>query len=153
VKYGITFWGNSSNRKNIFNLQKKVVWLMAGVKPRNSCRNLFKRLEILSLLCEYIFSLLLFIVNNQEHFHTNSTVHSVNTRNTNELHRPISNLSCVQESAYYAGIKMFNSLPSSLTSLIHKKKHFKVALKRYLITHSFYSVDEFLMFTNNSYCL
>jgi hypothetical protein len=27
---------------------------------------------------------------------------------------------------------------------------FKVALKAYLITHSFYSVDEFLMFTNKS---
>jgi hypothetical protein len=132
------------------NLQKKVVWLMAGVKPRNSCRSMFKRLEILSLLCEYIFSLLLFIVNNQEHFQTNSTVHSVNTRNKNELHRPISNLSCVQESAYYAGIKMFNNLPSSDTSLIHKKEQFEVALKRYLITHSFYSVDEFLTFTNNS---
>jgi hypothetical protein len=27
---------------------------------------------------------------------------------------------------------------------------YEAALKRYLITHSFYSVDEFLMFTNKS---
>jgi hypothetical protein len=57
---------------------------------------------------------------------------------------------CFQKSAYYAGIKIFNSLPSSLTSLVNKKAQFKVALKRYLITHSLYSVDEFLMFTKKS---
>jgi hypothetical protein len=149
MKYGIIFWGNSSNSKKIFTLQKKIVRLMAGVKPRNSCRSLFKRLEILTLPCEYIFSLLLFIVNYHDHFQTNSAVHSVNTRNKNQLHRPIASLSRFQKSAYYAGIKIFNSLPSSLTSLIHKKEQFKVALKGYLITHSFYSVDEFVVFTNN----
>jgi hypothetical protein len=117
---------------------------------RNSCRSLFKRLEILALPCEYIFSLMNFIVNNQGHFQTNSAIHSVNTRNKNQLRRPIANLSCFQKSAYYAGIKIFNGLPSNLTSLVNKKTQFKVALKRYLITHSFYSVDEFLMFTNKS---
>jgi hypothetical protein len=91
-----------------------------------------------------------FIVNNQEHFQTNSDIHSVNTRNKNQLHRPIANLSCFQKSAYYVGIKIFYSLPSSLTSLVNKMAQFEVALKRYLITYSFYSVDEFLMFTNNS---
>jgi hypothetical protein len=77
---------------------------------------------ILTLPCEYIFSLLLFIVNNQEHFQTNSAVNSDNTRNKNQLHRPIVNLSCFHKSAYYDGINIFNSLPSSLTSLIHKKE-------------------------------
>jgi hypothetical protein len=32
-------------------------------------------------------------------------------------------------------------------------EQFKVILKRHLITRSFYSVDEYVMFTNNSYCL
>jgi hypothetical protein len=36
-----------------------------GVKPRNSCRCLFKRAAILSVPCECIFSLMSFIVNNQ----------------------------------------------------------------------------------------
>jgi hypothetical protein len=68
-----------------------------------------------------------FIVNNQEHFQTNSAVHSVNTKSKTQLHRPIANLSCFQKSAYYAGIKIFNSLPSSLSSLVNKKAQFKVA--------------------------
>jgi hypothetical protein len=44
---------------------------------------------------------------------------------------------------------------------MNKKAQFKVALRRYLNTHSFYSVEEFLMFKNDlqyvqkffSYCL
>jgi IS1 family transposase len=94
-----------------------------------------------------------FIVNNRELFQTNSAVHSVNTRNKHQLHRPIVNLSCFQKSAFYTGIKIFNTLPSSLTSLVNKKSQFKVALKRYLNTHSFYSVDEFLMLKNDAWCI
>jgi hypothetical protein len=115
-----------------------------------ACRNLFRRLEILPLPCEYIFSLMNFIVNNPELFQTNSAVHGVNTRNKHQLHRPIDNLSWFQKSAFYTGIKIFNTLPFSLTSLVNKKSQFKVALKRYLNAHSFYSVDEFLMFENDS---
>jgi hypothetical protein len=51
------------------------------------------------------------------------------------------------------GTKIVNSLPSSLTSLVNKKSQFKVALKMYLNTHSFYCVDEFLMFENNAWCI
>jgi hypothetical protein len=51
---------------------------MAGVKPRNPCKNLFKRLEILTLPCEYIFSLTIFIAKTKKCFqliptHTLST--------------------------------------------------------------------------------
>jgi hypothetical protein len=52
----------------------------------------------------------------------------------------------------YADIKIFNSLPTNLTTLIDKQAQFKVALKKYLITHSFYSVDEFIL-SKNSNCM
>jgi IS1 family transposase len=150
MKYGIIFWGNSSDSKKMFTLQKKIVRIMVGIKPQNSCRELFKRLQILPLPCEYILPLLNFIINNQEHFQTNSAVHSVNPRNKHHLHRPVANLSCFQKSTYYSGIKIFNNLPSSLKSLMNEKVEFKVALKQYLNTYSFYSVDEFLLSKRNS---
>jgi hypothetical protein len=75
MKYGIIFGGDSPNSKIIFTLQKRTVRIIAGVKSRNSCRNLFMRLEILPLLCEYIFTLRNFVVNNQKLFQTNSAVH------------------------------------------------------------------------------
>jgi hypothetical protein len=120
MKYGIIFWGNSSNSKIIFTLQKRTVRIIAGVKYRTSCRNLFMSLEILPYPCEYIFTLMNFVLNNQEHFQTNSAVHSVNTRDRDHFHRPTANLSCFQKSAYYDGIKIFNSLPSDLRSLVNR---------------------------------
>jgi hypothetical protein len=68
MKYGIIFWGNSSDSKKEFTLQKKIVRIMVGVKPQNSYRDLFKRLQILPLPSEYIFSLPNFFISNQEHF-------------------------------------------------------------------------------------
>jgi IS1 family transposase len=81
----------------ILNLQKRTVTIIAGVKSRNSCRNLFMRLEILPLPCEYTFTLMNYVVNNQEHFQTNSAIHSVNTRHRDHLHRPTANPSCFQK--------------------------------------------------------
>jgi hypothetical protein len=46
---------------------------------------------------------------------------------------------------YYSGINIFNNLPFSLKSVMNGQAKFKVALKRYLNTRSFYSVDEFLV--------
>jgi hypothetical protein len=42
-------------------------------------------------------------------------------------------------------LKIFNNLPSDLKGLMNEKTQFKIALKRYLNTHSFYSVDENLL--------
>jgi hypothetical protein len=53
---------------------------MTGVKSHNPCIDLFKGLEILTLPCEYKFSLINFIIYNEEHFQTNADVQSVNTR-------------------------------------------------------------------------
>lgn len=44
---------------------------------------------------------------------------------------------------FYAGIKIFNSLPSSILNLRDHKFYCKVALLKYLIAH-FYLIPEFL---------
>jgi hypothetical protein len=110
---------------------------MAGTCPRTPCRSLFKKLETLPVPCQYIFSLMNFLVNNQEIFQTDSSVHSINTRNKHDLHRPVANLSCFQKSAFYSGIRIFNSFPHRLTNLKNEKAQLKGALRRY-------SVDKFL---------
>jgi hypothetical protein len=114
-------------------------------KPQTPCKDLFKKLQILPIPCTYIFSLLNVGINNLEHFQINSAIHCVNTTNKHHLHRPIANLTCFQKSTYYPGIKIFNNLAASLKSLMNEKAKFKIELKQYLNTHSFYSVDEFLL--------
>jgi hypothetical protein len=112
-------------------------------------QHLFKKLEILPIPCQYILPLLNFIVNGQE-TQTNSSVHSINKRNRCHLHRPNANLSCFRKGAFYAGIRIFSSLPRILSALMNDTAKFKVALKQYLNTHSFYSVDELFMCKDNN---
>jgi hypothetical protein len=59
-----------------------------------------------------------------------------------------------KKSTFYAGIKIFNSLPSSVTVLKNDKTKSRAALKKYLNTHSFYSLDEYFMCKDDlEYCV
>jgi len=87
---------------------------------------------------------MLFIADNQKYFLTNVYVHGLDTRNKNHLYLPIVSVSCVQNGVSYSGVKIFNSLPSNIQSHRNDRKRFKNKLYRYIITHSFYSVTEFL---------
>jgi len=111
INYGIIFWSNSSNSGKIVTVQKNIIRIMAGAQRRTLCRNLFTQLEILPVPHQYVLSLMSFIINNQEIFQTNSSIHKINTRNKHHLHRPNTNLSCFQTNTFCAGIKSFNSLP------------------------------------------
>jgi len=110
---------------------------MIGAKPRNSSRDFLNGTEILHLPCDYIVSFVEITVNNQEKFHTNSVVHSVNRGIKPHIQRQTTNLSCIQKSTYHARIKICNSLPNRLTSLTAAKAKFKGALKQYLYTCAF----------------
>ena len=72
VTFGIIFWGNSSLRIRVFRLQRRVIRIITGSRPRDSCRQLFKKLGILTLISQHILSLLLFIVTNKALFQVNS---------------------------------------------------------------------------------
>jgi len=74
-----------------------------------------------------------------------SSTHNINTRNKHHLHKPNASLLCFQTSTFYAIIKIFNSLPPSMTVITNDEEKFQTALRKYLHTHSFYSVDEFFM--------
>jgi len=86
----------------------------------------------------------MFIVNNLQNFQTYFVIHGVNTRDKYQLPRPTVNLSCIKKRAFYSSIKILNSLPTYILKLKQKKPKFKVALREYLIAHTFYSLDEFL---------
>ena len=55
MMYGIEFWGMAADYliKRVFILQKQAIRIIAGVSSRESCRALFKDLNILSLPALY----------------------------------------------------------------------------------------------------
>jgi hypothetical protein len=92
MSFEIIFWGNSYDSIKIFKMQKRVIRIIMGHGNRDCCRNLFKELKILPFISQYIFSLLIFVVNNRDEFLINSENHSINTRQGSNLHLPLANL-------------------------------------------------------------
>ena len=114
-----------------------------GVGIRDSCREYFKLLNILPLSSQYIFSLLLLVVNNKNQFQMNSEIHNINTRNNSDFYQPLSLLTVYQKGPFYMNIKLYNSLPPEIQDLSHNIKKFKPSLRGFLHQHSFYTLQEY----------
>jgi len=85
----------------------------------------------------------LFVVKNIEEFISYSEVHSINIRYRSDLHPPSIKLTKYKKGAYYSGVKMFNHLPQNIKKLSWNVKQYKLALKRFLLMGSFYTLDEY----------
>jgi hypothetical protein len=68
ASYGIILGGNYSYSKKIFTLQKRIIRIMVGAHPRTSCRGLFKKLEILTVPSQYIYSFMSFSLGIRKNF-------------------------------------------------------------------------------------
>jgi hypothetical protein len=143
MSYGLIFGGNSTKSKCVFKLQKRAIRIIMGARNKDSCREFFKILKILPLFAQQIHSLLMFVVKNGNLFLDNGELYTIKTRNSYNLHPPLSHLTKYQKGVYYAGIRIFNHLPTSVKSIANETKVFKKTLKRFLLDNSFYSMDEF----------
>jgi len=83
----------------------------------------------------------MFVVKNKDLFKTNSDVHSFNTRSHYDLHIPAANLAVFQNRVWYSGVKIYNHLPPTIKQLSYDISKFKVALKIFLYTNSFYTLE------------
>ena len=72
-------------------------------------------MEIMTLYSQYIYIyLVLFTINNKLLFDTNNEIHNYKTKNNNNLHCPIANVSKLNKGAYISGTKVFNHLPQNI---------------------------------------
>jgi len=127
----------------IFEYQKKkAIRIIDGCSNRVTCRNLFKKLQILPLTSQYVLSSLMFVVQNKKPFLTNNENYNLDTRQRNNLYILQANLTIHQRGAYYSGIKIFNKLPLDIRNIADNQKGFKITLKKFLHKHSFYTIGE-----------
>ena len=145
LSYGIIFWGNSHayHTNSIFKIQKRIIRIITNSGSHDTCHQLFKQFQILSLPSQYILSPTVFVIKNRDFFQTNSEIHNLNTHFNRNLHLTSTNLTSFQKGVLFSGSKIYNYLPSNIKALSDDAKRFKSALKKYLIEHSFYSLDEF----------
>jgi len=53
MSYGIIFWGNQPYSDKIFKIKKRVIRIITHSRMRDSCRELFRKLEIRPLYSQY----------------------------------------------------------------------------------------------------
>ena len=140
---GIIFGGNSHHSNRTFKIQKRIIRIITNTGSCDSCHQLFKQLQILSLPSQYIFLLLVFVNKNRALFQSSLEIHDLNTCFNYNLHLPSTNLTIVQKGVLYSGSKIYNHLQSNIKVLSNDAKCFKSTLKSYLIEHIFYSRNEF----------
>ena len=87
MTYDLLFWRHSSDSIKIFRLQK-IIRIMKVCRSNDSCRKLFSNLEIISLLSQYILSLLLLVIRNRNQFLVNSEIYHIDTRQYADSHQP-----------------------------------------------------------------
>ena len=84
----------------------------------------------MTLFSYYIYSLILFALNNKEFFDLNIHIHQHNIRNKGNMHLTNINLTKVKKGPYFSCIRMFNQLPNKFKSLdFNIKKHKKILKK------------------------
>jgi hypothetical protein len=130
-------------------IAKRAIRTMTNSSNRISCRGLFKELGILPLCSQYILSLALFVAKNRENFIINSDIHLHNTRFNTNLHPSSVRLNKYQKGTYSSGIKIYNRLPTGIKQLSGDVNKFKLALKKFLLAGSFYSIEEFLNWSSD----
>jgi hypothetical protein len=126
-----------------FKLQKRFVRITTGVGNRDSCRELLKNLKILTLVSQYIYSVVIFLIENRNYYICNYDIHKRNTRQGTNLHQPMFSLSLYQKGLNNMGIKIFNNLPSSIKELHVTPQKFKLLLINVLYSNTFYTLDKY----------
>jgi hypothetical protein len=73
----------------------------------------------------------------------NSDIHGFSTRYDNDFHLSSAKLKLFQKGVFYSGIKTYNHLPKTIKELSHDVKQFRLALETFIISYSFYSLEEY----------
>lgn len=142
LSYSILNWGHSAHTCRIFGLQRKCVRVIRGLGYRESCREHFAMLGILTVPCVYILQCLLYFTEHIESHSRHSDVHTYETRYRGNFLHDYLRLARARDGTNYFCIKFFNVLPLEVRQL--DRVHFKTRMKRFLLHKAFYSFEEYL---------
>ncbi|KAG8251808.1 hypothetical protein J6590_071847 [Homalodisca vitripennis] len=123
-------------------LQKKAIRIIAKIKFRESCREAFKKLQLLTVPCLYILETTLFCMSKCA-LTRGQDIHMYETRGRANYrtgrHRTVVWEHLPSEAVFLN--RLSNSIKDAPTP-----KALKTRLKRFLVTQAFYNTGEFLAF-------
>lgn len=147
LRYSIMLWGNSYsyNCQKAFILQKRAIRTIVRISQRDSCREYFKKLNILTVPGLYILVILNHFAK-YIHEYESQEERKVreSTRRKDFKHKMLPNLNIARHCSRYQAVELFNRLPTDLKLLIYSSHSFKTKLKAFLLEKCLYSVSEFM---------
>nr|CAI5817711.1 unnamed protein product [Callosobruchus analis] len=147
LRFGILFFGNSSDFEDIFVIQKRTLRYILGLNLGESCRGKFRELGILTAIGVFIQECLIYLFKNKQLF-VGYEPKSGHTRVFNYIY-PRHRLTLVEKGPQYTCIKLFNQLPNKLKE-IDNLRQFKKKLYKLLVKVEPYSLEDFLGINLNS---
>lgn len=144
LSYAVAVWGQSTDSSRLFILQKRIIRRIFDLRFRTSCRETFRSVKILTLTSIYLLKILTFIHENRRDFSTHSDRHNYDTRGKLSI-CPVKHYhSYYEKSPAYAGVCLYNLLPSSFRNDDVQVHVFKRKLKKLLVDGCYYDVGEFV---------
>lgn len=145
IRYGIILWGGSSNKnlERILVMQKRALRIMAGLHPRDSCRQVFKNFNILTVVAVYVIEVITHAFN--QNLLRNGDIHNMQTRNANDYTLPAHRTALFEKKPSYTGAKLYNLIPANIKE--GNPQSLKKRLQSWLLEEPIYSLEEFFTLT------
>uniref|UniRef100_A0A1B6F6W3 Uncharacterized protein n=1 Tax=Cuerna arida TaxID=1464854 RepID=A0A1B6F6W3_9HEMI len=113
IRYALAVWGGTSEKKI---LQKRAIRILADLNFKDSCREAFRTLGIMTVVGLYIQSVIQFA--DGEKFPRVEEIHSYTTRQANIYYLPSHRTTQLEKKPSYMGRRLCNALPKYMRSLI-----------------------------------
>jgi hypothetical protein len=102
-----------AHTRRIITLQQRTVRYTVGLKNKESCRDSFKQLKILTIYSLYIQEIILY-KKEMGNCTVNKQIYTYNTININYYHRYVHNLELYKSKPSAAGCIFYNKLPNNI---------------------------------------
>ncbi|KAG6449101.1 hypothetical protein O3G_MSEX005876 [Manduca sexta] len=143
LRYGVIFWGNSTNKEIAFKAQKQCIRSMFRLKVNDSCKPYFKQYKILTLPCIYILEIAVFVKSNPGRFKRLADTVPRNRRDNSRLRLHSAKTALTSNSVVCMAPVIYNKLPKALKDL--NISIFKKQLRNFLVDKVYYNLTEFLL--------
>lgn len=132
-----------TNMTRVLRHQKKAIRILGDLEARESCREKFKELKILTSVGLFILEV---IIHNRTKTHqplkTGSQIHNYNTRHASNHCLPAHRLTLYKEKPSYMGAKLWNLLPEAVKGT--DDQQLKRRISTWLQDNPFYTLNEYM---------
>jgi predicted nucleic acid-binding protein len=106
LQFGIIFCSTTTNLHKVLIMQKRIIRVMLGLRHRSSCRQKFKKLQILTVPSLYILEMMTFLIKHHNNYQTNDSNHSKDIRPKKKIHLQSIRLSSGQKGVCSSSIRI-----------------------------------------------